>query len=79
VLPALLVDGCVAGVWRAVEGGIEATAFHRLPDDVWDRLAAEARALVALLGGREPAVYRRYHHWWSKLPSGEVRLLPGDR
>ena len=30
VLPTLLVDGHVAGVWRPVEGGIEATAFHRL-------------------------------------------------
>ena len=28
VLPTLLVDGSVAGVWRPVEGGIEATAFH---------------------------------------------------
>ncbi len=31
VLPTLLVDGYVAGVWRPVEGGIEATAFHRHP------------------------------------------------
>ena len=30
VLPTLLVDGHVAGVWRPVDGGIEATAFHRL-------------------------------------------------
>jgi hypothetical protein len=77
VLPSLLVDGYVAGVWRAVDGGIEATAFHRLPEDAWDGLAAEARSLTALLADREPAVYRRYHHWWSKLPSAETRLLPG--
>ena len=43
VLPTLLVDGYVAGVWRPVEGGIEATAFHPLPDDAWAGLAAEAR------------------------------------
>ncbi len=78
VLPTLLVDGYVAGVWRSVEGGIEATAFHRLPDDIWERLAAEARSLVAFLADREPEVYRRYDHWWSKLPSAEARLLPGD-
>ncbi|MDQ3783737.1 MAG: winged helix DNA-binding domain-containing protein [Actinomycetota bacterium] len=78
VLPTLLVDGCVAGVWRSVEGGIEATAFHRLPDEVWERLAAEARPLVVFLADREPDVYRRYDHWWSKLPSAEARLLPGD-
>ena len=30
VLPALLVDGYVCGVWRPVDDGIEATAFHEL-------------------------------------------------
>jgi hypothetical protein len=78
VLPTLLVDGYVAGVWRAVEGGIEATAFHPLPDDVWEGLAAEARSLLAFLADRDPQVYRRYDHWWSKLHSAEARLLPGD-
>jgi hypothetical protein len=28
VLPTVLVDGYVAGVWRAVPEGIEAIAFH---------------------------------------------------
>ncbi len=42
VLPTLLVDGYVAGVWRAVDGGIEATAFHALPDEAWQGLAVEA-------------------------------------
>jgi hypothetical protein len=78
VLPTLLVDGRVAGVWRPVEGGIEATAFHRLDAAAWQGLAAEAAALVAFLADREPAVYRRYAHWWTKgLPSAEVRVLPG--
>ena len=78
VLPTLLVDGHVAGVWRPVESGIEATAFHPLTDDAWDGLAAEAAALVGFLADREPMVYRRYGHWWTKgLPSAEVRLLPG--
>ncbi|MFG2292079.1 winged helix DNA-binding domain-containing protein [Streptomyces sp. NPDC048603] len=81
VLPALLVDGYVAGVWRPAEGGVEATAFHRLPEGVWEGLAAEAAALTAFLADREPQVYRRYDHWRSKppeLPAGhEVRLLPG--
>lgn len=77
VLPTLLVDGHVAGVWRPVEGGIEATAFHPLSDETWDGLATEAAALVAFLAGRESIVYRRYVHWWKTLPSAEVRLLPG--
>ena len=77
VLPTLLVDGLVAGVWRPVEGGIEATAFHPLTGEAWAGLASEAASLVALLAPRDPAAYRRYGHWWAKLPDGEVRLLPG--
>jgi hypothetical protein len=78
VLPTLLVDGYVAGVWRPAEGGIEATAFHRLSRPAWRGLAVEASALVAFLAEREPVVYRRYAHWWPTLPSAEVRLLPGQ-
>jgi hypothetical protein len=74
-LPTLLVDGYVAGVWRPVDGGIEATAFHRLSDDVWAGLEAEARALIAFLADRDPMVYRRYGRWWDKLPGVEVRRL----
>lgn len=87
VLPTLLVDGEVAGVWRPVEdgasggvggggGGIEATAFHPLSPATWDALAAEARSLTALLASRDTTAYRRYGHWWAKLPEGgEVRRL----
>lgn len=77
VLPTLLVDGYVAGVWRPVDGGIEASAFRRLSDEAWDGLAAEARSLVGFLAGRDPRVYRRYAHWWKTLPSADVRVLPG--
>ncbi|MFE4335917.1 winged helix DNA-binding domain-containing protein [Streptomyces sp. NPDC056831] len=75
VLPTLLVDGYVAGVWRPVDGGIEATAFHSLSTATWDGLAAEAQSLRALLSDREVEVYSRYHHWWAKLPETEVRML----
>ncbi len=30
---------------------------------------------MELLADRGPDVYRRYHHWWAKLPAGEVRRL----
>jgi hypothetical protein len=33
VLPTILIDGRVAGVWRVVNGAVEATAFHPLTDD----------------------------------------------
>ncbi|MEU0807860.1 winged helix DNA-binding domain-containing protein [Streptomyces sp. NPDC005970] len=77
VLPTLLVDGYVAGVWRPVDGGIEATAFHELLPAVWDGLAAEARSLTALLADRDPRPYSRYDHWWAKLSGAQVRVLPG--
>ncbi|MFB7757533.1 winged helix DNA-binding domain-containing protein [Streptomyces sp. NPDC056121] len=74
-LPTLLVDGHVAGVWRPVDGGIEATAFRPLSPAAWEGLAAEAQSLKTLLGERETTVYSRYGHWWSKLPEAEARLL----
>lgn len=77
VLPTLLVDGYVAGVWRAVEGGIEATAFTTLPDETWAELAEEAGALSTLLTDGDPRVYAAFKHWWAKLPAGDVRILPG--
>lgn len=75
VLPTLLVDGSVAGVWRPVEGGIEATAFHRLPAGAWEGLEAEARDLLAFLAERAPTAYGRYGRWWATMPSAEVRVL----
>jgi hypothetical protein len=77
VLPTLLVDGHVAGVWRLAGDGIEATAFHELPERAWQGLADEAWALVSFLAARDPAVYRRYAHWWKELPAAEVRVLAG--
>jgi hypothetical protein len=75
VLPTLLVDGKVAGVWRPVEGAIEATAFHPLPAEAWTGLADEARSLLAVLADRDPQPYARHAHWWAKLPDLERRLL----
>jgi hypothetical protein len=77
VLPTLLVDGHVAGVWRPVDGGIEASAFHRLPATAWDALAVEAAGLVAFLADREPQPYGRYDRWWDRLSAVQARVLPG--
>jgi hypothetical protein len=76
VLPTLLVDGYVAGVWRPVEGGIEATAFQPLDDAAWRGVEAEAAALTTFLAGRDPSVYRRYRRWWDELPGEEVHVFP---
>jgi Winged helix DNA-binding domain len=80
ILPTVLVDGYVAGVWRPAPdraGAIEVTAFHSLDDATWGELEAEARSLMGFLAGRDPDVYRRYTRWWTTLPSAEVRLLAG--
>ncbi|WP_030154709.1 winged helix DNA-binding domain-containing protein [Glycomyces sp. NRRL B-16210] len=75
VLPMLLVDGLAAGVWRATERGIEATAFRPIPDEAWAGLAKEAAGLKDLLADREPEPYRRHHYWWAKFPEAETVLL----
>ncbi|MFF0138897.1 winged helix DNA-binding domain-containing protein [Streptomyces sp. NPDC005227] len=66
VLPCLLVDGEVAGVWRATDGGLELTAFRTIGKAAWRSLTEEAERLSAFLADRDPAVYRRYGHWWDK-------------
>jgi hypothetical protein len=78
VLPSLLVDGQVAGVWRAVDGALELTAFHRLGRAAWQGLTEEAEKLSVLLADRDPGVYGRYRHWWAKgFPGVESRLVKG--
>ncbi|MFD6280792.1 winged helix DNA-binding domain-containing protein, partial [Streptomyces sp. NPDC060209] len=76
MLPCLLVDGQVVGVWRAADGGLELTAFHKLGRAAWQGLTEEAEKLSALLAGRDPAVYGRYGHWWDKgFPDAERTIV----
>ena len=79
VLPTLLVDGYVAGVWRPVDGGIEATAFHRLSAKAWEGLAAEARSLVALLAGRDPGSTDATTAGGPHCPAPRSGYSPGDQ
>jgi hypothetical protein len=60
VLPTVLVDGHVAGVWRPVDDGIEVRAFRELGDGDWDGIGSEAEGLASLIAARDPATYRRY-------------------
>ncbi|MCD9873579.1 winged helix DNA-binding domain-containing protein [Streptomyces guryensis] len=78
VLPCLLVDGQVAGVWRAVGGGLELTTFRKLDKAAWQGLTEEAQRLSAFLVNRDPSVYRRYGHWWDKgFPAVESMTVTG--
>jgi hypothetical protein len=73
VLPAVLIDGRVAGVWRSMDGAIEVTAFQELSAATWRALTTQARGLASFLSARDPRVYHRYNHWWDDLPESEVR------
>jgi hypothetical protein len=70
VLPTVLVDGLVRGVWRASADAIEVRALEPLDDASLDRLDDEARDLRRLLADREPAVFSRFGRWWDRLPDG---------
>jgi hypothetical protein len=75
VLPAVLVDGYVSGVWRPTDKGIEVTAFHALSERDWSDLTQEAGSLYELIASRDLKTYRRYASWWDKLPHAERRTL----
>lgn len=77
VLPTVLVDGYVSGVWRPNDSGIEVHAFRPLSDRDWTDLAHEASQLSALITSRDPHTYRRYARWWDRLPPAERRTLGG--
>lgn len=77
VLPTVLVDGHVVGVWRPVEDGIEVSAFSEAAPSAWDELAVEAAALRTFLADRDPDPFGRFRHWWTKLPTPvQVRTMP---
>lgn len=70
VLPTVLVEGLVRGVWRASTDAIEVRALEPLDDATLDSLDEEARDLRRLLADREPAVFSRFGRWWDRLPDG---------
>lgn len=71
VLPSVLVDGRVQGVWRTAGGRFEVATFHPLTAVEWDGVEAEARRIRSLLANRDPDLYRRTNHWWVKGLGGE--------
>jgi hypothetical protein len=75
VLPTVLVDGYVSGVWRPTDDGIEVKAFRPMSDHHWNELVQEAGPLSTLVASRDPNTYRRYSGWWSKLPQAELRTI----
>ena len=79
VLPSLLVDGFVAGVWRVLGDAIEVSAFEPLSPETWAGVGVEARSLLNFLRSRDLAIYRRYWRWWDGLPAAEIRTIEPAR
>lgn len=77
VLPTVLVDGRVVGVWRVIDAAIEVTAFEPISDEAIRGLDGEAVRLLRFLDAHEPAIYTRSHRWWASMPSTS-RLLIGS-
>ena len=75
VLPTVLVNGRVAGVWNGRPEGIEIGAFEPFDFDTWDALGNEASDLHAALADRDPNVFNQAGTWWPKLPITSTRLL----
>jgi len=70
VLPTVLVDGLVRGVWRASADAIEVRALGPMDDATLGALDDEARDLRRFLADREPTVVSRFGRWWDHLPDG---------
>jgi hypothetical protein len=82
-LPTFMVDGRVAGLWRAdlVDGHSRVTPlpFEPLAATAAEQVAAEAGRLERFLDPLEPAVYRRYATIWLKDSSVAGPSLNGAR
>ncbi|MEM7325697.1 MAG: winged helix DNA-binding domain-containing protein [Actinomycetota bacterium] len=68
VLPTVLVDGKVAGVWNIGPDGIEIGALEPIDPDSWEALDNEARCLLSALADRDHNITGRTGTWWPKLP-----------
>jgi hypothetical protein len=75
VLPTVLVDGFVAGIWRPTESGIEVTTFRDISDDDWDGIEVEAQSLGAMIAMRDPRTYSRYARWWNVISGVQTRVF----
>jgi len=82
-LPTFMVDGRVAGLWRAdlVDGHSKVTPlpFEPLNGTVAEAVAAESARLERFLDPLEPAVYARYAATWLKDSSASGPSLNGAR
>ncbi|MFW2383232.1 MAG: winged helix DNA-binding domain-containing protein [Acidimicrobiales bacterium] len=68
VLPTVLIDGRVAGVWNTGPDGIKIGALEPIHPGTRDALDDEARRLYVALADRGHNIVGRTGTWWPKLP-----------
>ncbi len=78
VLPTVLVDGRVAGVWKIGPEGIEIGALEPIDPDSWEALENEARLLLNALADRDHNIVGRTKTWWPKLPISSTHTVSVD-
>lgn len=75
VLPTVLIDGKVAGVWNIDPDGIEIGALEPIDPDSWEALDNEARRLLNALAERDHNIAGRTGTWWPKLPISSTHTV----
>ncbi len=75
VLPTVLIDGRVAGVWNIGPEGIEIGALEPIDPDSWEALDNEARNLLSALADHDHNIAGRTGSWWSKLPISSTHTV----
>ncbi len=75
VLPTVLVDGRVAGVWKTGPGCIEIGALEPIDPDSWEALDNEACLLLSALADRDHNIVGRTGTWWPKLPISSTHTV----
>ena len=75
MLPTVLIDGKVAGVWNIGPDGIEIGALQPIDPDSWEALDKEARRLLRALADRDHNIAGRTGTWWPKLPISSTHTV----
>lgn len=75
MLPTVLVNGGVAGVWNIGPDYIEIGALEPIDPDSWDTLDNEAHLLLSALADRDHQIVGRTGTWWPKLPISSTHTV----
>ncbi|MEM7091649.1 MAG: winged helix DNA-binding domain-containing protein [Actinomycetota bacterium] len=68
VLPTVLVDGKVVGVWAPGPDSVEIGALEPISPEAREAVENEARLLLSVIADRGHDIVGRTGSWWPKLP-----------